>query len=106
VSVSALEVVQRFFRGMHGHTFYVTVDVLRAEVNADGFVVDDVQLEALVMEWHRVNLSAHPDFLLDRIRATTESMASILAHKIHDRLKVRTRVRVQETADISAEYKV
>jgi len=86
---------------IHGHNFTVLVV---GDVDAtikDPVVVWDEDLDKLVNEWNRTNLSVHPDF--EGYRATTEVMAMLLKRKLSKRWpKVAWVVAVRETDDIRA----
>jgi len=98
---------------VHGHNFKIVISFISledggAELEDEGWLIDDAAVEAIVMEWSGINLSMPPDFYTSRERATTELMAEKLLSKIKKRQlgKVPTEiefVRVYETDDIFAE---
>lgn len=90
---------------IHGHNFKIEVHV-NGPRGEQGWVIDDVELEQIVMEWANTNLSVHPDFLTKKIRATTENMAGALYMKLNngrfgDGIEINT-VVVHENEDIFA----
>lgn len=88
---------------IHGHNFKIDVVVGDVLGDHESWLISDVDLEAIVMEWNNVNLSLHRDFAATRMRATTERMASILVSKLTDRFGKRiVSVTVHETNCISA----
>lgn len=98
---------------IHGHNFKVVVDIEhdprlleRGKQDPDrDWLIDDVELERVVMEWSNTNLSMHPDFFNQKIRATTERMAEILYAKLNNgRFDADIAlVTVYETDDIYAQ---
>ncbi len=107
--------VMELLRGCHGHNFVVTVDVQTSELDAEGFVFDDVLVEKIVNKWQNTNLSVHPDFwrpvdieagIINR--ATAERMAQVLCNKVRAVVTqpgvVTVKCTVQETPHIKAEY--
>lgn len=89
-------------RDVHGHNFKIVL-VLEGECGDDDWLVDDVSLEAVVMEWENTNLSMHRDFVDQRYRATTERMAEVLLRKLRGRFReLIKRVDVYENDDIHA----
>ena len=91
-------------RNTHGHNFRVSVEVGGDRVSANGWVVDDDMLADLVNEWNNTNLSVLSCFAGNKIRATTENMASVLRDKVLRRFGVKyCRVRINETQDIHAD---
>lgn len=91
-------------RDVHGHNFRITVMLEGDPVKGKSpWLVDDVQLAQVVMEWDNTNISLHPDFMGPRWRATTELMAHVLYAKLWDVFGPIVRaVTVNETHDISA----
>lgn len=96
-------------KDIHGHNFKIIVEI-RGMMKHDGaWLVDDVALEEIVMSWNNCNLSVHDDFLVNRLRATTENMAHVLMDKlaaskpILDANATVRGVRVYETDDIFAQ---
>lgn len=105
----ACERLKSCLSDLHGHNFHITVSADADDVDVNGFVIDDLQVTAIVESWQNTNLSVHPDFLYEnsktKQRATTEAMARIL----HDKLKsafpfVTFVVSVRENRDIAAFY--
>lgn len=103
------EQVLRCLADCHGHNFKIVValEVEAFDVMAEGaspWIVDDASLTKLVMEWDNMNISMHPDFLKQRLRATTEAMAQVLFKKLLDAFGPNAcGVRVYETEDIYAQ---
>lgn len=92
------------FTQVHGHNFVVTALFENDALSDDGWLVDDPEIEAVVMQWAGINVSMHPDFLSNKERATTERMAQKLLEKFRALPNVRCAgVRVYETDDIFAE---
>jgi 6-pyruvoyl-tetrahydropterin synthase len=98
--------------GIHGHNFKIVVDVENDFDPRDDYLVDDIEIESVVMQWHNTNLSLHPDFENKKLRATTENMAHLLVRKLAHQLTKHENlaapgsmvcVVVHETADIYAE---
>lgn len=94
----------RAFLDIHGHNFKIVVMVCTDVLQYDGWLIDDVALAKHVMRWDGINLSMHPDFFNDKLRATTE----LMAHKLYQQLNHAfpdkiSFVRVFETDDIFAE---
>lgn len=90
---------------IHGHNF--TIDVVLDGSFGVGrpaaWLVDDVELSNVVMEWDNTNLSMHVDFLDDKVRATTENMARILFGKLLIKFgPIAKSVTVYETDQICA----
>jgi 6-pyruvoyl-tetrahydropterin synthase len=94
-------------KGTHGHNFKIEIEVTKAfdqgaMRTSDGWLIDDIALEAFVREWDNTNLSVHKDFAC--IRATTENMAIILHRKLKKEFKTCVFVvRIFERDDVSAE---
>lgn len=87
---------------IHGHNFRVVVEVYRILGDKD-WIISDVDLEAVVMEWNNCNLSVHNDFYRHRFRATTERMAELLHAKLERRfVDCNFRVTIHETPFIYA----
>lgn len=78
--VAPLEIVHAL-TDVHGHNFKIVV-TLKGTLNGKPWLVDDVALAGVVMEWDNTNLSMHPDFLDEHCRATTERMAETLLDKL------------------------
>lgn len=101
-------------RDVHGHNFKIVVHLggpmpdtswLQGGSTAahHDWIVDDVRLAEIVMEWENTNLSMHQDFMVPCYRATTERMAHVLFRKLtHHIGSVVKRVDVYETDDIYA----
>lgn len=91
-------------RDCHGHNVKIEVKLEDDMASGQSWLVDDVILTDLVMEWDNTNLSLHSDFLLMQMRATTENMAAVLITKLRTSLghAVVKSVKVWETADIYA----
>lgn len=91
-------------RDCHGHNFKIEVALEGDMLIGSPWLVDDVTLTALVMEWDNTNLSVHPDFIENRERATTENMADVLLAKLRTHLgkELVKRVTVWETDHIYA----
>lgn len=92
-------------RQVHGHNFKIVVAVMDVafEKSKLPWLIDDVELESIVRQWDRCNLSLHDDFYDTGMRATTEMMAHLLFKKLHARWPLMIEgVRVYETADIFA----
>lgn len=66
--------------GTHGHNFKIIVEIEDLFEPVNDYLVDDVLIEGLVMQWDNTNLSVHQDF--KGLRATTENMAHMLSRKI------------------------
>ena len=66
--------------GTHGHNFKIVVEIEDHFEPQNDYLVDDVLIEALVMQWDNTNLSVHKDF--KGLRATTENVAHLLSRKI------------------------
>ena len=99
---SARQDLLAVLKDIHGHNFKVKVIGTR-ELMADDdcVVVWDEELDKLVSEWDRTNLSVHPDF--KGFRATTEVMAVLLKEKLAKKWQdVHWVVVVEETRDIRA----
>jgi 6-pyruvoyl-tetrahydropterin synthase len=98
------DVVMLALADIHGHNFKIEVHV-SGSVPKEGWLIDDVELEKVVMEWANTNLSMHPDFIDRKLRATTENMASLLYQKLNNgrfpAVEIDT-VIVRETKDIFA----
>lgn len=99
----------RLLSEVHGHNFFVVVTVVGMmdidEAQVSDWLIDDLALEKVVMEWANINLSVHPDFMSIRARATTERMAAILLRKLRAKFSRHVHVRgveVWETDDIVA----
>ncbi len=89
----------------HGHTFLVDIVIENGEVDDNGFIVDDQNLERLVNKYNRTNLSVHPAFTSLGWRATTERFVQVLmsdVHKLIPRRADRITVAVSESPTISA----
>jgi 6-pyruvoyl-tetrahydropterin synthase len=88
---------------VHGHNFKVVVD-LEGGTTTEGWLLDDVALENIVMRYAGKNISMHPDFLMQKKRATTELIAAYLYSMIDEAFpQVRVvSVKVHETDDIFA----
>jgi len=105
---SAAKLLRAVLADCHGHNFVIDVTVRGHAVQRTGelhaYLVSDAELEQVVREWDRTNLSVHPDFVSRRARATTEMMAAILAEKLatHFGARLEWEVRVHETRDIAA----
>jgi 6-pyruvoyl-tetrahydropterin synthase len=88
---------------IHGHNYKVDVTV-NAEVQKMALLISDIELTRCVMQWSGVNLPLHDDFVNQRIRATTENIARILANKV-EKLVLSTpcqiKITVWETQDIA-----
>lgn len=86
----------------HGHNFKIVVEVLGNHEEKDAWLIDDVKMTKVVMEWDNINLSVHEDF--KDIRATTENMATVLLDKLRDAFpgKKITTVTVHENNLIHA----
>jgi 6-pyruvoyl-tetrahydropterin synthase len=101
----------KVLEGIHGHNFRIVVEIEDNLVPSEGYMVDDVAIERVVMQWNNTNLSVHKDFTSRQWRATTENMAYVLVRKI-SRLLLRdydgstlgpvVSVYVHETDDIYA----
>ena len=99
----AYALLRQAARNTHGHNFAVQITV-RAdpEFSFKDWLVDDIALEEVVREFDNQNLSLHPAF--EKMRATTENLAELLAGRIAAILPraMRVSVDVQETRDIHA----
>jgi|SRR5882724_3556195 len=98
----AFDLLMKVLKDIHGHNFKVKVVGTRElMVDDDCIVVWDEELDKLVNEWDRTNLSVHPDF--KGFRATTEVMAVLLKEKLAKKWQdVHWVVVVEETRDIRA----
>jgi 6-pyruvoyl-tetrahydropterin synthase len=100
-----VEQLMRLLGDIHGHNFRVELVLQGIFGRDESWLVDDVVLDKIVMEWANTNLSVHPDFVKRRLRATTEQMALVLYDKLVGRLHGLPHVEavtVYETDDISA----
>lgn len=95
-------VLEKCFLDIHGHNFKATVNFEGEVLSKDGWLIDDVSVEKVIMEWSGINLSMHPDFIATRERATTENMAKKLLQKLRARWPLAKRVIIWETDDIFA----
>lgn len=92
----------RLLSSVHGHNFkiVVTLDGVLAEQD---WLIDDRELALVVMGWDNTNLSMHPDFFDNKLRATTENMARVLLEKLTGPFgELVKNVTVYETDDIFA----
>jgi len=87
----------------HGHNFLIEIEVGgQFGHHGQDWLVSDMEMEALVLQWDNTNLSTHPDF--EGKRATTEWMAALLREKLLDAFQGREFcVRVFENDDICAQ---
>lgn len=96
---------------LHGHNFRVEVFVGTVELPGTGYVMDFLELEALLKEvlspYDHRHLNDLPPF--DELNPTTENMARFffdqLGRKLPDGVRLR-RVRVWEAPTYSATYGV
>lgn len=73
----------------HGHNFKIVVTVSGEPVSKrENWIIDDVRLAKMVLEWDNKNLSMLPEFAERDLRATTENMAHVLAQRIKRLLRV------------------
>jgi 6-pyruvoyl-tetrahydropterin synthase len=74
---------------LHGATFVVDATFRRAELDADGIVVDigraTEELHAIVAELNYRNLDDEPDFA--GMNTTTEVLARVIADRLADRAR-------------------
>lgn len=99
---NAVELLKTVLNNIHGHNFFITVEV-SGTFGKLPWLIDDISLTDVVMDWDNQNLSAHRDFLKDKLRATTENMASVLWGKLTDIWpKLRFKITVEETPNIKA----
>lgn len=95
---------------IHGHNFKIDIELFSTNfIPKIGWLVDDEELARVVNEWHGQNLSVHPDFLDQKIRATTENMAAVLFNKLATRFgntwnSMGVTITVHETDGVSAAH--
>jgi 6-pyruvoyl-tetrahydropterin synthase len=90
------------FQEIHGHNFKIEVHAA-GQLNREGWVVSDLDVEKIVMQWNNKNLSTLPEFTDGRIRATTENMVVMLTEKLKDKFDdISWSVKIHETPDVSA----
>jgi 6-pyruvoyl-tetrahydropterin synthase len=74
---------------LHGATFVVDATFRRAELDADGIVVDigraTDELHAVLAELNYRNLDEEPDFA--DVNTTTEALARVIADRLADRAR-------------------
>lgn len=106
-----VQAMKELLRDVHGHNFQIEVTVESEVFDPEqAFVLDDIEMQKIVMEWNNTNLSVHPDFMdaqnegeTKGIRATTENMAALLSNKIANLLEEGSvEVIVHETDEIYA----
>lgn len=103
---------QEVARECHGHNFEILVSITGHPISPrENWIIDDVALTKLVMQWDNTNLSMLPEFDQRDLRATTENMAHLLCRRIQRLLRTddnkgteppRVVVQVRETPDIEA----
>ena len=75
-------------QGLHGATYVVDATFRRADLDADGVVVDigraAEELRAIVSELNYRNLDDEPD--LEGMNTTTEALARLIADRLAERL--------------------
>ena len=118
---SEVDLILKVLNSIHGHNFEIKIIAIgylpEVEEGEEGeeeeaptvwnqdYLIDDVELEKIVMEWDNKNLSTHPDFSNTRTRATTERMSLILLQKLKKIFQdqdIEWSVLVKETKDVKA----
>lgn len=84
---SSSQLFKQCLLGTHGHNFKVSIEAngpMSKQIDKWGgcFLIDDIELVELVLQWNNKNVSVLPEFFDMGLRATTENMAKVLLHKL------------------------